>query len=158
MKCAQKSVKGAYDEADYRGRDRSSDSFLFSVITRQSITGVKGTATIPIKNTELPKEIKNNFPQVKSLAADIDSYEELRKVIILLFSYCFWSEGVPVECDNDDKYDEYTMQLDTLLLEANMPRLYHGNPYDWLFLYCTLSDQSLDTFQGILAQALDDEE
>ena len=150
--------KDIWNNSIFYGKNQKSDSFLYSMLTNRNMAGITGTQVVTLKNAVLPDEIKKNFPQVKSLADNVDSYEELRKVIILLFSYCFWNEGVPVECDTDDKYDEYTMQLDMLLQQANMPPLYYGNPYDWLFLYCTMSDQPLDTFQGILAQVLEDEE
>lgn len=138
--------------------DITSDSFLYATITGQRVNGDRhrtGTTTLPIANTELPKEIKSNFPQVKSLASSLDSFEELRKVIILLFSYIFWHQTQEHNIDPDDKYDQYTCQLDALLVEANLPPLYYGNPYDWLFMYCTAAQQPLDLFQDILAEVLD---
>lgn len=138
--------------------DITSDSFLYATITGQRINGDSrktGTSTLPIASTELPKEIKNNFPQVKSLASGLDSFEELRKVVILLFSYVFWYETRKNDIDLEDKYDQYTSQLDSLLVDANLSPLYYGNPYDWLFMYCSAAQQSLDLFQEFLAEVLD---
>ena len=53
-------------------------------------------------------------------------------------------------------YDDYISQLDALLSETNLPLLYYGNPFDWLFMYCTATAQPLDTFQGILAEVLEE--
>ena len=138
--------------------DTSSDSFLYATITGQRINGhpgKNGTVTLPITNTELPREIKNNFPPVKSLGDNLDSFEEIRKVIILLFSYEFWYKTEKHQLDIDEKYDQYTAQLDVLLFEANLPPLYYGNPFDWLFMYCTAAQQSLDVFQNVLSEVLD---
>ncbi len=33
--------------------------------------------------------------------------------------------------------------------------MYPGNPNDWMFLYCALSDTPLDTFRGVLAEVLE---
>lgn len=142
----------------FHSMDISSDSFLYATITGQRVNGdsrKKGTTTLPIANAELPKEIKNNFPQVKSLASQLDSFEELRKVIILLFSYEFWYKTQKHNFDNEEKYDHYTAQLDALLMEANLSPLYYGNPFDWLFMYCTAAQQPLDMFHDILSDVLD---
>lgn len=141
----------------YFSMDINSDSFLYSTITGQRVngkSGKSGTLTLPISGTEFPREIKNNFPQVKSLSASVDSYEELRKVIILLFSYVFWYE-IKMLGEEDSYYDQYIAELEMKLNEANLPPVYHGNPYDWLFMYCTTSANPLDTFQCILANALE---
>lgn len=142
-----------YDPKDYPGVAKTSDSFLYAVMTECSVTGRRGTVTVPFKNSTLPKEIKINFPQMKSLSGKTDSFEELRKTIILLFSFCFWYEAE--ENELTDFYDDYTVQLNALLLEANLPTLYYGNPCDWMFLYCTYMENPLDTFHGILSAALE---
>ena len=148
----------AYDDELFRGKTEKSDGFLYSAITNRIVAGNKGTITIPFKNTVFPKEIKNNFPQVKSLSEKIESYEELRKVIILLFSYNFWNE-IPKDAEmNDEIYENYIERLGLLLMEANLPPMYYGNPYDWLFMYCTFSENPFDTFQGILSDVLDNDE
>lgn len=157
--CAQECA-GLLSRRDYyHSKDIHSDSFLYAFMTNQQINGKgrSGTGTIPIANTHLPEEIRKNFPQVKSLALNMDSFEEMRKVIILLFSYEYWyrvqNDG---EVSETDIYDDYISQLDALLSETNLPLLYYGNPFDWLFMYCTATAQPLDTFQGILAEVLEE--
>lgn len=147
------------DSEDYKYISKKSESFLYDIITNHYYTGEKkqGTTTISFKSSAFPKEIKNNFPQVKSFSENNNSYEELRKVIILLFSFCFWlekSENASLDID------DFESDLENHLSEANMPPLYYGNPYDWLFLYCTLKGDdgdSLDIFQGIISYVLDTE-
>ena len=58
-------TRGDWDSkrlADLADKNINSAAFDFEVITGQSITGVKGTEPLSFKNTELPKEIKTNFP------------------------------------------------------------------------------------------------
>lgn len=156
LRFAQLEADSTWDKSLYYGANRTSDSFLYEIITERSVSGDKGTVTLPFRNADLPKEIKNNFPQVKSLSDKVDSYEELRKAIILLFSYSFWREATSQNAY--DIFDDYIDQLNDLLIRANLPELYYGNPYDWMFLYCTYADNPLDTFRGILSAALDTEE
>ena len=153
----------AWDHSLYYGTNMASDSFLYEIITERTVSGDKGTVTLPFKNADLPKEIKNNFPQVKSLSDKVDSYEELRKAIILLFSYSFWRSATTLQGEYGsiaaaDFFDFYIDQLNDLLIRANLPELYYGNPYDWMFLYCTYADNPLDSFRGIISAVLDKEE
>ena len=103
------------------------------------------------KYSFLPSEIKINFPQPNILQKKDPSYDELRKSIILLFSYRFWRKTMP----STDFFDDFEIQLSDLLDGIGFPPLYYGNPYDWLFLYCTTTDEPLDTFRGIIAEASD---
>ena len=140
------------------GRDRTSDSFLYTIITERSAAGPRGTITIPFQSAILPKEIKTNFPQVKSLSGESESFEELRKTIILLFSYFFWRKAFTsnlIDC-----YDDYCDQLNDLLFRSQLPELYYGNPFDWMFLYCTYvgAENALDKFRGILSEVLDEDD
>ena len=56
------------------------------------------------------------------------------------------------------KVQNYTEQLNALLNECGFSPLYYGNPYDWMFLYCTLSDAPLDVFRGMILEVLSEEE
>lgn len=147
-----------YDPENYIGADKTSDSFLYSVITDRSVTGKKGTKPISFKNAALPEEIKKSFPKPEDFSGKNSSMEEIRKAIILLFSYNYWNKAN--EYSLSDFYDEYIDELNLLLYKAGMSPLYYGNPYDWLFLYCTYKNDntyhSLDIFRGILSTALDE--
>ena len=104
----------------------------------------------------LPKEIKSRFPEALTLSKKDPTYEELRKLTILLASYIFWfrmqQNGTPIDID------DYIEELNVFLDESGFSLMYYGNPYDWLFLYCTLSDRPLDTFRTNLAEVLESEE
>lgn len=138
----------------FSGRDRDSLNFTYEVITDLSVSGDKGTKTL-FKNARLPKEIKSRFPEAVTLSKKDPSYEELRKLIILLFSYTYWfrMQAENRIIDLDDYIEEINVHLD----ESGFSLMYYGNPYDWMFLYCALSDRPLDTFRGLLAEVLAEE-
>ena len=145
--------EGQYDGM-WKKEDTVSTNFMYSVITDTTPSSSKGTTTV-FKNARLPKEIKNRFPEATSFAEKEPTYESIRKMIILLFSYVFWYQvqWQNVQIDIDD----YTEQLNALLNECGMSLLYYGNPFDWLFLYCTVSERPLDTFRDMIALILDNE-
>lgn len=142
-----------YAERFY-GSDRESLNFTYEVITDLSVSGDKGTKTL-FKNSRLPKEIKNRFPEAVTFSKKDPTYEELRKLIILLFSYTYWFRMQKENkiFDIDDYIEEINVHLD----ESGFSLMYYGNPYDWMFLYCALSDRPLDTFRGLLAEVLEED-
>lgn len=140
----------AYDDIKC-GKNMDSINFMYEIITGQSVTGEKGTKTI-FKNAELPKEIKINFPEAATFSKKEPNYDELRKMLIVLFSYWFWYNIQSNEETAD--IDDYTEQLNDLLFRAGLPAVYPGNPLDWMFCYCTLQDYPLDTFRTIIADVL----
>lgn len=114
-----------------------------------------GTKTL-FKNARLPKEIRSRFPEAGTLSKKDPTYEEIRKLILLLFSYNFWVKSIKnnelIELDN------YIDELNVHLNESGLSLVYFGNPYDWLFLYCGLSNNPLDTFRAIISEVLEIEE
>ena len=105
------------------------------------------------KNANLPDEISQCFPNKHVFSKENPTFEELRKMIILLFSYKFWFLKEYDEKDAD--LDDYIMELDGLLTKADLPKMYYGNPYDWLFIYCSLGteeESSLDKFRSIISE------
>ena len=144
---------------EYR-RDQNSINLLYDTIFEGIASqGAKGTKTI-FANAELPKEIKNSFPEPMTFSKLLSqttepTYEEIRKMLILLFSYNFWVEA---RCnDFEVELDDYVDQLNALLTEAGLAEMYYGNPHDWLYMYCTLEDNSLDCFRDIFNKVIDKE-
>ncbi len=139
----------------YKGMDRDSNNFLYEVITDCKASNGKGTITV-FKNVDLPKEIRTCFPEVATFSKKNRTYEEDRKLLILIFSYDFWYklQNEKVNIDDADIYDEYRSQLDALLSECGLSTMYAGNPFDWLFLYCAFAKNPLDVFRSILSDAL----
>lgn len=150
-------VRGDWDSkrlADLAEKDINSAAFDFEIITGQSITGARGTKPLSFKNKHLPKEIAINFPASPSLGKN-PSHEQLRKMIILLFSYEFWFNVQ--EADETDYFFDYTYALDQKLEDIGYPPLYPGNPFDWLFLTCSNMERPLDAFRAILDEVLNED-
>ena len=131
-----------------------SNNFLYEIITGVGVEGDKGTKTV-FKNATLPKEIKQRFPEAITFGKEDMKSEEYRKVIVFLFSYCFWYKVQYLSIDFD--YDDYIGELDHILFSCNFSKLYPGNPFDWLFLFCSQDDCPLAVFRGILSEVLPDE-
>ena len=135
-----------------KNKTKSSVSTVFQIITNQMRLEPNEKRSSILKSSLLPNEIKTNFPQPNILQKKNPTYDELRKSIILLFSYCFWRK-----IEANDFFDDFETQLSDLLDGIGFPPLYYGNPYDWLFLYCTACTDSetnpLDIFRGLIAEA-----
>lgn len=159
IELAKATAKEESEQAEYaevfRGSDKDSFNFTYKVITSLSVSGEKGTKTL-FKNARLPKEIKNRFPEAGTLSKKEPTYEELRKLIILLFSYTYWYKVQWTNVDAD--IEDYIVQINVYLLDSNFSPMYYGNPYDWMYLYCALSERPLDVFRGLLAEVLDAED
>ena len=159
IEAAKKITKEEAEQPEYaetfRGSDRDSLNFTYEVITSLSVSGDKGTKTL-FKNARLPKEIKNRFPEAATLSKKEPTYEELRKLIIILFSYTHWYKVQWAGIDAD--IDDYIAQINVYLIDSGFSPMYYGNPFDWMFLYCALSERPLDVFRGLLAEVLEDEE
>ena len=145
------------------GADLTSKSFMLDIIegvNMREIAGEKSKKLFECVN--LPREILSRFP-MKQIFTEIEDskdrtiFEEIRKMIILLYSYQFWFE-IEYEGHEDWDLDVYISQMNVILEQACLQELYYGNPYDWLFLYCTLSEEPLKTFRSILAAAVFSEE
>lgn len=149
---AQREASSFWSQDQFEGSDRTSRSFTYEVITGVSPSGSTGTVSV-FKNADLPKEIKNRFPEAGSFSKKNSTYEELRKMIILLYSYCFWYQVQHQQVEYD--LDDYIAEMNATLTECGFSELYVGNPFDWMFLYCTLEEYPLDTFRGLLSEVID---
>ena len=153
-------------QLDHKNKDTKSNNFLYETITGMNITGKEGTKTVSFKNASLPKEIKNCFPQARTLDRyDKDnnmSSEEYRKTIILLFSYWYWYQ---IQCTKNVYTDvDYIKDINNVLSECNFPKMYYGNPFDWMFVFCTYTStqddllnfyhRPLDLFRDLLESVL----
>lgn len=139
-------------DGSWRNESTVSVNFMYTVITAINPSTKKGTTTV-FKNARFPKEIKNRFPEALSFSEKEPTSESMRKMLVTLFSYVFWYRIQWKHKDYD--IEDYTAQLNALLNECGYSPLYYGNPFDWLFLYCTLSDNPLDAFRNILAESLE---
>lgn len=131
-------------------RNQNSINFLYETITSYGRNKDASGTKFSFKNSLLPKEIKSCFPTPHTFSEEEPSYEELRKIIILLASYIFWSD---MKVHQEYDFDDYRLYIDMVLTEIGYLPLYAGNPYDWLFLCCTVSKDPLLLFRDILAEA-----
>ena len=138
-------------EGAWKSEDTVSVNFMYALITETTPSAKKGTTTV-FKNARLPKEIKSRFPEAGSFSEKEPTYESIRKMIVMLFSYTFWYH---VQWEHKDfDIEDYIEQLNALLDECGLSPVYYGNPYDWMFLYCSLSETPLDTFREVVAEVL----
>ena len=90
--CATKESELPEHEGQFDGawkREKTvSINFMYALITDMSPSVKKGTTTV-FKNARLPKEIKNRFPEAGSFSEKEPTYESIRKMIVMLFSYTF---------------------------------------------------------------------
>lgn len=156
-KAALSEVEAMEDE-DKKGKwntgEEVSNNFLYEIITNQKVSDKTGTKTI-FKNADLPQEIKNRFPEANTLSNPDMTYEEIRKVIVLLHFYIYCI-NMADNIDYADYYDDYLDEINNILNDCLLPEMYPGNPFDWLFLYSAFySGSPLDAFRGAVADALD---
>lgn len=111
------------------------------------------------KEARLPKEILHRLPTKHTFSKKDPTYEELRKMIILLSSYKFWV----INRNNVYIYDmeDYQYEINSYLNDANMPNLYPGNAFDWLFLYCSSQWTNhqvdpLEIFRELVGQSIEE--
>ena len=138
---------------EYRNKSFTSISTMIDIIMGIDMVRTRAESSESlIKNATLLSAIKNRFPSQHSFSLEEPSFEEIRKVIILLFSYKCWYEKQ--YNDVSQSLVEYTEEMNALLFDASLQTLYPGNPYDWMFMFCTMSKFPLDIFRDIMAGAL----
>ena len=114
-------------------------------------SGTKPVFTKEISN-DFPKELFHCFTNLATLGNmmknEEESYEKNRKAIILFNFYNWASQEEPSCFDEDCNY---------LLDECGYPKLYYGNPFDWLFLYCSLTERPLDAFREFVYRVIEND-
>lgn len=117
-------------------------------------TGVKRAREI------LPrKEISNQFPNANTISHPDSSYI-LRKNIIFLYFYWYWVKDLLKAYPEGDD-ESFITELNSILYNCGFSPLYYGNPYDWVFLYCSGCKENkswpLVVFREILEIEVDEE-
>ena len=146
-----------FDSKGSEGRNLHSVDFVLDMAVNGA-GEIKKTGGVPgIKRAReifSRKEISTQFPDSNTISHP-DSSFILRKNIIFLFFYWFW---VQYSLEMHSEWNEETFQeeMNNILYRCGFSPLYYGNPYDWLFLYCSnfvLNDFSpLDVFRDILSE------
>lgn len=133
-----------------RGHPRDSIETMVRVIIDAAPAQLGKRAIL--SGSVLPQEIRTNFPEPAVFSKKNPSYEELRKMIILLASYLLWRQALRSTEEVD--FDEYSDCINDQLSEAGMPPLYCGNPFDWMFLFSAIQKKPLDCLRSILCESL----
>ena len=171
--CARAELQMQENKGRFVGRNTEiiSTNLLYEIITGLETAGEKGTISL-IKKARLPQEIKNRFPTAASLGVS-ESHENRRKILIMLYFYTKWFRKQWGKIPTSEKelesfkpnhmmgaidLDDYTEQLNALLFDCGFSQIYFGNPYDWLFLFCSLNERPLDMFRGLMSEVLNVEE
>ncbi len=125
-----------------------------------------------ISKSNFPPSIKQNFPQAKQLQSienKTASYDVIRKALIMLYFYYFYSELFypdPKRTKNaiseykNPKYmfDEFQNSLNVELSKCGYVQLYWRNPYDWMFGYCAMHESPVDCLRDIIYELYLDED
>lgn len=146
----------------YSGRNVTSIDFILEFITTFTI-GVTKDAT-------LPDIVKLNFPSKKTFSKILNrsqsetstSYDSIRKCLILLKFYHFWvtlelmvdsgNAAEDPQSDYADYFDDFCEEMAQLLEECGYEELYERNPYDWIFLWASTTEQPLESFRGVIQE------
>ena len=139
-----------------KGRPHDTNEVMVQMITGLTPeTQNKGKKSRSIlKGTCLPREIQTNFPEASVFSKKDPSYEELRKMIILLGFYYLWRMAARTR--KTLELDVYIQEMNDRLNEVGLPPLYYGNPFDWLFLFSAKEEDPLECFREVLAEAMEE--
>lgn len=159
------------DEDDYTVVTRKADSIwrIYSqILGLDKHQTVKYGANRSIKpllvnNDLLPPMAEGSFPDrdgIEKITKGIHvSHERIRKTMILLEFYTYWAQEIVkakdayFEASRNDA-ERCIDKINRYLLEASYPELYHGNPYDWIFLWAVNDRCPLLAFREYMAELI----
>lgn len=108
-----------------------------------------------VRKDKLPKRFVESLPNDVTLCRilndDVVSYENLRKTLMLLKLYNFYSEA-----DNCDRNTvcrnlmDFCDELDAVLLSCGFSQLYVRHPFDCLVMYCANSYDPIETLHCVI--------
>lgn len=104
-----------------------------------------------VRDTKLPKRFVESIPR-NGVLSDIingkqETYETLRKTVVILYFYTFFYDIENMGEDDIrsnalDFYDE----LNKLLFHCGFAPLYVRHPFDYLMIFCAISPDPMETF------------
>lgn len=117
----------------------------------------KNLKTKPQKINELPRRFTKSLPQ-RCIFDDIqngneETYETLRKTLIISKLYDFYIDRKEMEKSNEQKirddlldfYDEINLTLS----KCGFVQLYERHPFDWLILFCATHPYPIEAFYSL---------
>lgn len=135
------------------GKSVLKNSFVLERLINQT-TGLS-------KDVAIPDIVKSNFPRKKNLSDILhkdlriqtsESYDIIRKTLVLLKFFSFWINS-KIHNYNQDEYTMeelakiYRSETDECLKSCGYEPLFPGNPYDWLFLVSSETEDPLSFFR-----------
>lgn len=104
-----------------------------------------------------PKYVRKNWPkekQFENIEKENASFDVVRRALIVLqfYDYAATVKLNSKETLENGVFDELTGEINEMLARCGYGRLYWLNPFDWLFGYCAMSYDPLDTLRGMIAK------
>lgn len=149
------------DGKDFFGVQLYSIDFLLKTI----LGTTEGIEKKGDNNVDIPKAVTDSFPTKKNFSDILDDSKEVkyipaRKALIFIYFVYFWCLQA-VEPDEEHTKEElckiFRDQTNNLLENCGFSGLYVGNPYDWLFLYCSLDESPLDCLHTVITDVRNDQ-
>lgn len=130
-------------------------------LDKDDVKQLKAERSIKPILKKLHADAQDSFPDRqgidKILRGEHVSYERVRKWLVLLTFYTFWAQKAVKEESYDAEPEDANRCLTSMnqhLMEAGYPELYVGNPYDWIFLFASKSEEPLYVFRFIWNELL----
>ena len=126
------------------------------------------------REAKIPEVVKVNFPSKKSLSDILgqrengknkietsESYDMIRKILVLFHFFTFWLKVKLKDSDTDEYnheqlFDIYREEADYCLHDCGYEPLYAGNPYDWIFLRAAYNEKPLTFFRACINEIIED--
>ena len=125
-----------------------------------------------INKSKLPALIKQNWPQRQQfyqIKNGNASYDVLRRALLMLEFYDFYAKAIVAETETREKckktgksenivivaeglFDEFTAEVNDVLVECGFAQLYWRNPFDWMIGYCAMAPNPLYTLRDLIEE------
>lgn len=104
-----------------------------------------------VRDTKLPKKFVKSIPR-NGVLGDIlkgkeETYETLRKTLVILYFYNFF-----YDIENTDEDDirnnalDFYEEINQVLFECGFAQIYVRHPFDYLMIFCAISPEPMETF------------
>ena len=106
-----------------------------------------------ISESKLPQSVRCNFPQrqqLENIKKHKASYDTIRKALIMLSFYHFFTDARVKGKNSPDLFDEFVDEMNTTLAECGYVQLYWRNPYDWMIGHCAEKENPVDMLRNII--------
>ena len=104
-----------------------------------------------VRDNKLPRRFVESLPR-SGVLSDIlkgkkETYETLRKTMIILYFYIFFFELIN-ENEEDIRNNalDFYEEINTVLFDCGFSQIYMRHPFDYLIVFCAMSPDPLETF------------